>query len=95
VGSRPVLSSRACNGLGVAVDQRNDFPVGHALVPDMSYDGMEVAESNDAGLAWEKMVRAEAGSAERRRLTDALMAYCKQDTLAMVKLLEVLYNHSA
>jgi hypothetical protein len=61
-----------------------------ALVPDMSYDGMEVAEGNDAGLAWEKMVHAEAGSEERRRLRDALLAYCKQDTLAMVRLLEVL-----
>ena len=63
-----------------------------ALVPDMSYDGMEVAEGNDAGLAWEKMLHAEAGSEERRRLRDALLAYCKQDTLAMVRLLEV---HSA
>jgi hypothetical protein len=61
-----------------------------ALVPDMSYDGMEVAEGNEAGLAWEKMVRAEAGSEERRKLRDTLLAYCKQDTLAMVRLLEVL-----
>jgi predicted RecB family nuclease len=65
-----------------------------ALVPDMSYDGMEVAEGNEAGLAWEKMVRAEVASEERRRLRDALLAYCRQDTLAMVKLLEVLYKHS-
>jgi hypothetical protein len=56
----------------------------------MSYDGMEVAEGNDAGLAWEKMVHAEAGTEERRRLKEALLAYCRQDTLAMVRLLEVL-----
>jgi hypothetical protein len=61
-----------------------------ALVPGMSYDGMEVAEGNAAGLAWEKMVRAEAGSDERRKHRDNLLAYCKQDTLAMVQLLEVL-----
>jgi predicted RecB family nuclease len=61
-----------------------------ALVPDMSYDGMEVAEGNEAGLAWEKMVHAEVGSEERKRLRDALLAYCKQDTLAMARLLEVL-----
>ena len=65
-----------------------------ALVPDMSYDGKEVAEGNDAGLAWEKMVHAEAGSEERKRLKDALRAYCKQDTLAMAKVLEVLYEHT-
>jgi len=56
----------------------------------MSYDGMEVAEGHDAGLAWEKMVHAEAGTEERRRLKEALLAYCRQDTLAMVRLLEVL-----
>jgi hypothetical protein len=61
-----------------------------ALVADMSYDGMEVAEGNEAGLAWEKMVRAEVGSDERRKLREDLLAYCKQDTLAMVRLLEVL-----
>jgi hypothetical protein len=61
-----------------------------ALVPNMSYDSMEVAEGNEAGLAWEKMAHAEAGSEERTRLRDALLAYCKQDTLAMVRLLEVL-----
>ncbi|MGD1102450.1 MAG: DUF2779 domain-containing protein [Terriglobia bacterium] len=61
-----------------------------ALVPDMSYDGMAVAEGNLAGLTWEKMVRAEAGSDERRKYRDDLLAYCKQDTLAMVRLLEVL-----
>ena len=61
-----------------------------ALVPGMTYDGMEVAEGNEAGLAWERMVHAEAGSEERKRLRDALLAYCKQDTLAMLRLLEVL-----
>jgi hypothetical protein len=36
------------------------------------------------------MVQAEVGSEERKRLKDALLAYCKQDTLAMARLLEVL-----
>jgi hypothetical protein len=60
----------------------------------MTYDGMEVAEGNEAGLAWEKTVHAEVGSEERRRLRDALLAYCKQDTLGMAKLPEVLYEHT-
>jgi hypothetical protein len=66
-----------------------------ALVPDMTYDGMEVSEGSMAGLAWEKMKHPEVGSEERKRLKDSLLAYCKQDTLAMVKLLEVLHKHSA
>jgi hypothetical protein len=61
-----------------------------ALVPEMSYDGMEVAEGSDAGLAWEKMMSGEVESAERKRLRKDLLAYCKQDTLAMVRLLDVL-----
>jgi hypothetical protein len=56
----------------------------------MTYDGMAVSQGSEAGLAWEKMVRAEAGSNERRKLRADLLAYCKQDTLAMVRLLEVL-----
>jgi hypothetical protein len=55
---------------------------------------MTAAEGNEAGLAWEKMVHAEVGSEERRRLREALLAYCRQDTLAMAKLLEVLYEHT-
>jgi hypothetical protein len=61
-----------------------------ALVPDMTHEGMEVAEGCEAGLAWEKMIRADDKSEERKRLKDALLAYCKQDTLAMVRLLDVL-----
>ena len=64
-------------------------------MPGMSYDGMEVAEGSEAGLAWEKMVHAEEGSQERVKLRADLLAYCRQDTLAMVKLLEVLYKHSS
>jgi len=55
---------------------------------------MEVAEGNEAGLAWEKMVHAEVGSEERRRLREALLAYCRQDTLAMSKLLGFLYEYT-
>lgn len=61
-----------------------------ALVPEMSYDGMEVAEGNEAGLAWERMIHGQVDEAEKRRLRAALLAYCKQDTLAMVRLLGVL-----
>jgi predicted RecB family nuclease len=61
-----------------------------ALVPEMSYEGMEVSEGSEAGLAWEKMIRGQVDAAERNRLREALLAYCKQDTLAMVRLREVL-----
>ena len=59
-----------------------------ALVPEMTYDGMEVAHGAQAGLAWEQMVRGGVDAVARRRLRDALLAYCRQDTLAMVRILE-------
>jgi predicted RecB family nuclease len=59
-----------------------------ALVPELSYSGMEVAHGGQAGLAWERMTRGEVDEEERQRLRSALLAYCRQDTLAMVKLLE-------
>ena len=61
-----------------------------ALVPEMTYEGMDVANGTDAGVAWEKLVRGGLGQVEREKLRKALLEYCWQDTLAMVKLLEQL-----
>jgi predicted RecB family nuclease len=61
-----------------------------ALVPEMSYDGMEVADGQDAGLAWESLLRGGLDRDERERIRKALLDYCGLDTLAMVRLLEVL-----
>ena len=58
-----------------------------ALVPAMSYSGMEVANGQDAGLAFEALTRT-PDQAERERLRKALLQYCPQDTLALHKLLE-------
>jgi len=63
-----------------------------ALVPDMTYEGMEVTEGMQAGLGWEKMVRGQIDDAERKRLREALLAYCRQDTLALARLLSRLQS---
>jgi hypothetical protein len=59
-----------------------------ALVPEMSYEGMEVANGQDAGLAWESLVGGSLDCDEREQIRNALLAYCSLDTLAMVRLLE-------
>ncbi len=59
-----------------------------ALVSGMTYEGMEVADGTEAGLAWESLVRGGLDQVERDRLRKALLDYCGQDTLAMVKLVE-------
>ena len=61
-----------------------------ALVPEMTYEGMAVSNGQDAGLAWESLMRGNLDSGERERIKKALLAYCEQDTLAMVRLLDVL-----
>jgi predicted RecB family nuclease len=65
-----------------------------ALVPDMTYEGMEVRHGQAAGLVWESMIRGGCGDSERRAKRKALLDYCGQDTLALVRLLEVLQNHT-
>ena len=57
-----------------------------ALVPEMTYEGMAVTNGQDAGLAWEKLIRGSLDQAERDQIRKALLAYCGQDTLAMIRL---------
>jgi predicted RecB family nuclease len=60
-----------------------------ALVPDMTYADMPVADGTEAGLAYDTLVRGSLPETERLELRRALLAYCAQDTLAMTKVLEV------
>jgi len=59
-----------------------------ALVPDMTYEGMLVAGGQDAGLAWESLIRGGLDRDEHQRVRKALLDYCGQDTLALIKLVE-------
>jgi hypothetical protein len=61
-----------------------------ALVPEMTYEGMEVGNGTEAGVAWESLVLGGLGQVEREKTRKALLDYCGQDTLAMVRLLEQL-----
>jgi hypothetical protein len=58
------------------------------LVPVLSYDGMAVANGQDAGLAWESLVKGNLEQCECESVEKALRAYCGPDTLALLKLLE-------
>jgi predicted RecB family nuclease len=65
-----------------------------ALVPEMTYEGMEVANGQNAGLAWESLVRGGLGREEHDRIRKGLLEYCRQDTLALVKILTMLRSKS-
>jgi len=57
-----------------------------AMVPELSYSGMEVADGMAAVQAYHDMCALEAG-AELERLRAAMLEYCRLDTLAMVRIL--------
>jgi predicted RecB family nuclease len=59
-----------------------------ALVPEMTYEGMEVPNGQAAGLAWQTIIGGDCSEAERQSKRQALLDYCGQDTLALVRLLE-------
>ena len=58
-----------------------------ALVPEMSYDGLEIAEGGTAQVHLSRLLfDPNVSEAERREIRDALLRYCKLDTDAMVAL---------
>jgi Domain of unknown function(DUF2779) len=54
-----------------------------ALVPEMTYEGMEVGDGQAAGLAWESLLRGGLSGSEREKIRKALLDYCGQDTQAL------------
>jgi hypothetical protein len=65
-----------------------------ALVPEMTYVGMEVADGREAGIAWESLVRGAMEGSERNKIRKALLEYCGQDTLALAMLVKRLQFQS-
>jgi len=57
------------------------------LVPEMTYEGLEISDGAMASEAYFTM-EAIADPSELSRLRAALLEYCKQDTLGLVRLLE-------
>lgn len=57
-----------------------------ALVPDLSYAGMEIADGMAAMRAYHEMCLLEPGE-ELNKLRRAMLDYCRLDTLAMVRIL--------
>ena len=60
------------------------------MVPELSYEGMEVGNGSDAIAVFARMARGEFTPEECEQIKKDLLAYCKLDTLAMVKVYEKL-----
>jgi hypothetical protein len=64
-----------------------------ALVPHMTYDGMEVGDGIQAGLAYNNLVKGQFSDGDAEKLRHALLEYCGQDTLGMVELIKGFENN--
>lgn len=62
------------------------------LVPDLSYEGLEIADGDTALVTFAMMAQGKMDTGEMERKRAALLEYCKRDTLAMVRLHEVLHG---
>ena len=57
------------------------------IVPELSYDNMEVANGTDAMEAFTRMLEMPEGS-DRKKLKKDMLEYCELDTLAMVRIFQ-------
>jgi len=60
------------------------------LLPEMNYENLAIQEGEQAGLEYLRMINPSTSAEERARIKAALLAYCGQDTLAMLKIREEL-----
>ena len=63
-----------------------------ALVPEMTYEGLAIADGIAAMLACARLMKDDITEEERQQIMTDLKIYCGQDTIAMVKILEKLYE---
>ena len=59
-----------------------------ALVPDMSYEDLDIQDGGMASVVLEVLLLGRDGlsAGERSTLRERLLRYCERDTLAMVRL---------
>ena len=63
-----------------------------AFVPDLNYDDLAIGDGETASLMYLKCIKDAVSEKEKESIYGDLKVYCAQDTLAEVKLLEVLYR---
>ena len=60
------------------------------LAPELSYQELEIGNGGTASLVWYQMNFGSLKTAEQKKIYRDLLTYCKMDTYAMVRILEVL-----
>lgn len=60
------------------------------VVPELSYKDLAIQEGGAASNSWPKLFDKKLGKSEREKIYKDMLAYCRLDTLAMVRILEKL-----
>ncbi len=60
------------------------------LVPELSYGDLAIQEGGTAAASWPKLVGGTLSPEEKEQLYRDMLAYCGRDTLAMVRIVEIL-----
>lgn len=58
------------------------------LVPDLTYENLNISKGDQASERWEKMINPQTSLDEKEQIKKDLLEYCKLDTLAMVRIYE-------
>ena len=68
---------------------KNVLPV---MVPELSYDEMEIGKGDQAMMAWWELINDKLPIEEAEKTKMALLRYCELDTLAMVRIWKKLFE---
>jgi hypothetical protein len=63
-----------------------------AFVPELNYDNLAIGDGGTASLAYLSCITGNVSEKDRIQIFQGLKDYCFQDTLAEVKLLDILYT---
>lgn len=66
-----------------------------ALVPELDYKNLTIGDGQAAAASFVRMIADDVDNNEKQSRYDALWAYCQQDTLALVKVIEALRQAGA
>src|SRR5207245_8424694 len=89
----PVIEDHVCHP-----DFRGSFSIKKvlpALVPQLSYAGLDVADGDTAITRFARMARGEISGTDIEVTRQRLLDYCKLDTFAMVRLHIALFQFAA
>jgi len=65
-----------------------------AFVPEMDYQNLAIQEGGMASMEYLRMIDPKTPPEDKNEIRNNLLAYCSQDTLAMVKICELLLEKS-